>query len=517
VNLRLRLLMGTDRLLAAVLAATLIGTTLSFGGAVWWAKPVIAVLTLAFVLATLLHILLEGKLRVLKSPLTVLGALGVGLAAVQLASLPGTMAGVLSPHSREVYVYGRLPRHALVEDSAIALPEPVNVRSPVTLDRAATLRWLVGAVACLALFWGVGHFVDRQGHLFVVWGSLIAGFALNTAFALVQIIGGADGLFGFLEPGKGRAWAPSVNDLLTSPNASALRVVGESGSAWTVAVPDRPFLLGTLMGGPGAYLALGSIALPLALALALQLMAPRGSREGLMTRLRQSGQGSLVFLLVGLVLTSAALTGLMAGLVLCLPFAIALVLVGFPCAWPAGLRWAGVGLTSLTLLALGAGVALGDSWSRYPSAMPSVRVAGLAAALRVWADTWPMLRDFPVFGTGLGSFPSVYPFYKSLDPSQTTALSSLIEWVVESGLVGVALLVAGGYWCLQRLPGAVRRVGSADRALVFGLIGAATGFSLFSAVHWTVELPAVAVSASAFGGICNRWLSGGTDLFVERA
>ena len=62
----------------------------------------------------------------------------------------------------------------------------------------------------------------------------------------------------------------------------------------------------------------------------------------------------------------------------------------------------------------------------------------------------------------------------------------------------------------------MRRVGTADRSLVFGLIGAAAGFSLFSAVHWTVELSAVAVAASAWGGTWNRWLAGGTDLFVER-
>ena len=64
--------------------------------------------------------------------------------------------------------------------------------------------------------------------------------------------------------------------------------------------------------------------------------------------------------------------------------------------------------------------------------------------------------------------------------------------------------------------GAVRRVGTADRALAFGLIGAAASFSLYSAVHWTVELAAVAVAASAWGGTWNRWLAGGTDLFVER-
>ena len=119
-------------------------------------------------------------------------------------------------------------------------------------------------------------------------------------------------------------------------------------------------------------------------------------------------------------------------------------------------------------------------------------------------------------GTGLGTFPSVYPFYKTRDDSPTTAMSSLLQWWIESGFVGLGLLAVGALWCLARLPGAVRGVGSADRSLAYGLIGTAAGFTLFSAVHWTVELASVALAASAVGGACNRWLAGGTDLFVER-
>jgi O-antigen ligase len=119
-------------------------------------------------------------------------------------------------------------------------------------------------------------------------------------------------------------------------------------------------------------------------------------------------------------------------------------------------------------------------------------------------------------GTGLGTFAVAFPFYKSQDATTTSALSSVLQWWVEGGAVGLALLLIGGLWSLFRLPGAVRRVGTADRSLVFGLIGAATSFSLFSMVHWTVELSAVAIAASAWGGTCNRWLAGGTDLFVER-
>jgi O-antigen ligase len=275
-------------------------------------------------------------------------------------------------------------------------------------------------------------------------------------------------------------------------------------------------LLGSQMGGPGAYLALASIGLPLALALTLQALSPRGSRESLSVRLTQSGQGSLVVLLYGMLLASAVVVGLLAGPVFGAVFALPLALVGLPPAWPSGLRWTAVALTAFALLALGLGVGLGEVWARSTTYPPPFAAEDARAGVRVWSDALGIVRDFPLLGTGLGTFATVYPFYKTQDASPTTAMSSLLQWWVESGLVGVGLLAVGGLWCLARLPGAVRRVGTADRSLAFGLIGSAFGFTLFSAVHWTVELSSIALAASALGGTCNRWLAGGTDLFVER-
>ena len=85
-----------------------------------------------------------------------------------------------------------------------------------------------------------------------------------------------------------------------------------------------------------------------------------------------------------------------------------------------------------------------------------------------------------------------------------------------AAVAAVGVLALAGFWCLVRLPGALGRVGTADRALAFGLIGTAAGFTLFSTVHWTVELISVSLAASAVAGGLNRWLAGGTDLFVER-
>src|SRR5262249_55323794 len=106
LSIRQRLQNGTDRLMSVVLASLLAGTTLAFGGAVWWAGPVIAVLTFCFALACLLRIALEGRMRLLKSPLTVLGVMALALAVVQLAPLPAALSQRFSPRSHQAYTLG---------------------------------------------------------------------------------------------------------------------------------------------------------------------------------------------------------------------------------------------------------------------------------------------------------------------------------------------------------------------------------------------------------------------------
>jgi hypothetical protein len=86
----------------------------------------------------------------------------------------------------------------------------------------------------------------------------------------------------------------------------------------------------------------------------------------------------------------------------------------------------------------------------------------------------------------------------------------------ESGATGLALLGLAALWCLVRLPGALRRVGGADRHLALAVVAAGASFLAASALHWTAELPATCLASCAFAGTFDRWLAGGTDLFVER-
>jgi len=63
--------------------------------------------------------------------------------------------------------------------------------------------------------------------------------------------------------------------------------------------------------------------------------------------------------------------------------------------------------------------------------------------LGIWTDTWRIIKDFPVFGTGLGTFAHIYPGYKTAF-NQVTVLypeGDFLQILVETGFFGFAVLV----------------------------------------------------------------------------
>jgi hypothetical protein len=526
LNLRPRVLLATDRVQTIAVVTLIFGSVACFGGAIWWFRPAVAVLVFLLVGAKLTQFVLIGRVPVFQSPLFLLWLMALLVAMLQLVPLPPSLASRLSPGAHEIYSYGNLPALARIDLPSVHLDLPLAMRSPATLDRAATLRWLVGAALGMGIFWAVGHFADRLGRLYLIWGCIVAAFVLNAGLGLVQIVGQTQGMYGFLQPGNAPIWAPSEADMLESPGTAVLRRLGPSPNAIgpvssdsaaferVALVPERPLLFGTMMGGTGGFLALGSLALPLALAIVLHVISPRGSRESLSYRLKHTGQGGLAALLVVMLVASSCLVGLMAGPWLILPYAVGLAAVGLPRA--AGSRFMSIGLTCVLLASLGLGASLAGLWPLVTGGRLSVAPVPRDFSHSLWIACMAIFRDFPLLGTGLGSFGAIYPYVKTQDASSTTALSSVLQCAVESGAVGLGLLALATLWFVCRLPASLKCVGAAERTLAYGLIGAVLSFGLWSVVHWTIELPAVAIAATALLGTCNRWLAGGTDLFVER-
>ena len=85
------------------------------------------------------------------------------------------------------------------------------------------------------------------------------------------------------------------------------------------------------------------------------------------------------------------------------------------------------------MASLGLGAALVASWPMIVGGPPPVASVSWESTRILWTESLPILRDFPMVGTGLGSFAAIHPYVKTHDAASTTAMSSLLQWGVESG------------------------------------------------------------------------------------
>ncbi len=122
----------------------------------------------------------------------------------------------------------------------------------------------------------------------------------------------------------------------------------------------------------------------------------------------------------------------------------------------AGTLGATAAVLVLACLAVAAWIGLEPVMNRFGTLEPS-----MAQRLGIWSDALSVVRDFPVLGTGLGTFPHVFPAYQSADLQGGYSFphSEYAHLLVETGFAGFALaLAAAGFWAA----GFMRRFVSAE-------------------------------------------------------
>ena len=80
-----------------LIVVLVLGSIVGFGGAVWWFRPVLAVAAFLLVAFKLMQQLLAGEMRILKSPLTLLGLLALGLGVSSSPPCPRTWQAASRP------------------------------------------------------------------------------------------------------------------------------------------------------------------------------------------------------------------------------------------------------------------------------------------------------------------------------------------------------------------------------------------------------------------------------------
>lgn len=238
---------------------------------------------------------------------------------------------------------------------------------------------------------------------------------------------------------------------------------------------------------------------PLALGCVLAIGGGRAAGRGsLVKRLVSSGsfqKQALLLFVLGVIFLAVLFSRSRMG-ILCAVAALAFFSA-------ASARLAGKGLnvkwTLYTVLAVALVFALFAGL--YPVAERYARLdESLPSRTLLWWDVLGMVKDFPVFGTGLGTFGYAYPLYKHAVDAPLIYLYShndYLQILAETGIAGfAAIMTALGMFALWSLRTLVRLSEGGDFGRFFIFLGAAAGvFSILvhSVADFNLHIPSNAI------------------------
>lgn len=121
---------------------------------------------------------------------------------------------------------------------------------------------------------------------------------------------------------------------------------------------------------------------------------------------------------------------------------------------------------------------------------------------RVWGDSIDAVRDWPITGSGGGTFAHVYPRYRSFPADVTTEMaeSDWVQLAVENGLVGFALVAGFVGLLLGRFFGAFLKDPLRFSGAHLGLGAALVAIVGHAMVDFPLRIPAIGAFAAAIAG-----------------
>jgi O-antigen ligase len=137
-----------------------------------------------------------------------------------------------------------------------------------------------------------------------------------------------------------------------------------------------------------------------------------------------------------------------------------------------------------------------------------------ASRIDLWRESWPLVRERPLFGAGWGAYPRLYPQVQAtqLEFAVEHAHNDYLELATEFGIPGAALLVFLAAGVALR---ALTRRRLQDRA-AYQALGAACGIAalgVHSIADFNLRLPANALIFSALLGMA--WAAAAPQGIVE--
>jgi len=441
-----------NKLLEALLALAIVGATLAFGGVQTITYSLMEIVLFALLLALLLKQAREGEIRL---PLPLWPVLFLLVVVVQVIPLPSGLVETLSP--------ARAADLRTVTQGAWATLS--------VYPRDTTLS-LVKVLAYLSAFVLAAHLFDSRQGLSTLLRALILLGCFEAGYGIVQYLTGWQKIFTYTKKsGLGEASGTFIN---------------------------RNHFAGFL-----------ELVLPFVLASAFYSFQVWAGRRGSFGMRRATGDRSsgihqflfylfLLIVMVVAVIFSRSRAGILATLfTIILMAALAQLRTGSK-AWLLGvLAFFG------SVLGYGLWIGLGPVLARFEG-IGEPGYLQIEGRFAIWKDTLRLIHDFPLTGSGLGTFDLVFRQY------QTTSVNFLVdhahndflEFASDTGLPGASLLFLPILYLLGRMAlSFLDDPHSYRRAVTLGCIGSTTALLLHSVTDFNLQIPSNALVFAVVLGI----------------
>ena len=112
----------------------------------------------------------------------------------------------------------------------------------------------------------------------------------------------------------------------------------------------------------------------------------------------------------------------------------------------------------------------------------------------LWGDTLRILKDFPVFGSGLGTFPHIFPMYRSfhIQGMVTHAENDFLQFISDAGPLGFGMLLIAFIFFLSKSVSGIRSISPAEsqRYICLGSLVGIFALMFHSVVERNIQIPA---------------------------
>jgi hypothetical protein len=381
----------------------------------------------------------------------VLLSLFLALILFQLIPLPSGVLKTLSPKTFEL--------RQLLSCSHLTLPSSISVSPPTSIPLSLfPFATQVEFFKWLSL---IGFF------LFLVYGRLLDDTRMRSRLIIViMLVGAGEAFYGMIEFFSGHRHILFLDDPSFVPSVTGTFI-------------NKNYFAGYLL-----------MVIPLSTGFLLSRLAvQRNHFDGWRQRLSSlDGKTLLIGFCIILMVLGLFFSASRMGII-CLLISFSLLGILFRDRQK-GRRLSKTSILLIGLAVLWAGwIGLDAVISRFLSAPEDFKMRWM-----LWGDTLRILRDFPVFGSGLGTFAHILPMYRSFPfrGTITHAENDFLQFISDVGPLGFGMLLIAFIFFLSKAVSGIRSISPAESQRYIGL-GSLVGISALmfhSLVERNIQIPA---------------------------